>query len=59
MTDVTGFGLLGHGLELARGERVSLDINYKHIPFLSSGGSAGRSRIRDRRVGAQLGELWR
>ena len=35
MTDVTGFGLLGHGLELARGARVSLDIDYQHIPFLA------------------------
>jgi selenide,water dikinase len=35
MTDVTGFGLLGHGLELARGSGVSLDIDYEHIPFLT------------------------
>lgn len=34
MTDVTGFGLLGHGLEMARGSGVSLDIDYDHIPFL-------------------------
>ena len=58
MTDVTGFGLLGHGLELARGSGVSLDIAYERIPFSRAGGSAGRSRIRDRRVDAQLGELW-
>jgi selenide,water dikinase len=35
MTDVTGFGLLGHGLELARGGGVSLDIAYERIPFLA------------------------
>jgi selenide,water dikinase len=35
MTDVTGFGLLGHGLELARGGGVSLDIAYVRLPFLA------------------------
>ena len=34
MTDVTGFGLLGHSLEVARGSGVSLDIDYQRIPFL-------------------------
>ncbi|MEJ0092048.1 MAG: selenide, water dikinase SelD [Methylocella sp.] len=34
MTDVTGFGLLGHGLEMARGAGVGLDISYERIPFL-------------------------
>jgi selenide, water dikinase len=35
MTDVTGFGLLGHSLELARGGGVSLNMNYERIPFLT------------------------
>jgi selenide,water dikinase len=35
VTDVTGFGLLGHGLELARGGGVGLDIRYDDIPFLT------------------------
>jgi selenide,water dikinase len=35
VTDVTGFGLLGHGLELARGGGVSLDVEYGRIPFLA------------------------
>jgi selenide, water dikinase len=35
VTDVTGFGLLGHGLEIARGGGVSLDIEYARIPFLA------------------------
>jgi selenide,water dikinase len=39
MTDVTGFGLLGHSLELARGSGVSLKISYERIPFLSHAGT--------------------
>ena len=35
MTDVTGFGLLGHSLEMARGGGVSLDVGYARIPFLA------------------------
>ncbi len=35
VTDVTGFGLLGHGLELARGGGVRLDVSYERVPFLS------------------------
>ncbi|EPE96690.1 selenide, water dikinase SelD [Rhizobium grahamii] len=35
ITDVTGFGILGHGLEMARASGVSLTINVKDIPFLS------------------------
>jgi selenide,water dikinase len=35
MTDVTGFGLLGHSLELARGAGASLEISYARIPFLA------------------------
>jgi selenide,water dikinase len=34
MTDVTGFGLLGHSLELARGGGVTLNIDYQRVPFL-------------------------
>ncbi|HET6609747.1 MAG TPA: selenide, water dikinase SelD [Rhodopila sp.] len=35
MTDVTGFGLLGHGLEMARASGVTLRISAKAVPFLS------------------------
>jgi selenide,water dikinase len=35
ITDVTGFGLVGHALEMARGSRVTLKIDYERIPFLS------------------------
>ena len=34
-TDVTGFALLGHGLELANASRVGLRLHFERIPFLS------------------------
>ena len=34
MTDVTGFGLLGHALELARGADVSVQIDMSKVPLL-------------------------
>ncbi len=35
LTDVTGFGLLGHGLELARGSRLTARIEYSKLPVLT------------------------
>ncbi len=35
ITDVTGFGVLGHALEVARGSGVSIDIAFDQIPLLS------------------------
>jgi selenide, water dikinase len=35
VTDVTGFGLLGHAFEMASGSDVSLHISYESIPQLS------------------------
>ena len=32
-TDVTGFGILGHTLELARGSDVQIDLIYQNLPF--------------------------
>jgi selenide,water dikinase len=34
MTDVTGFGLLGHGLEMARGSNATLVLDLRALPFL-------------------------
>ena len=34
MTDVTGFGLLGHTLEMARGSRKTITIQARNLPFL-------------------------
>jgi selenide,water dikinase len=39
MTDVTGFGLLGHGLEMARASGLTLDIAYDCVPFLAGAGN--------------------
>jgi selenide,water dikinase len=35
MTDVTGFGLLGHALEMARGSNLALIVHADELPFLS------------------------
>ncbi|MDB5742913.1 MAG: selenophosphate synthase [Polaromonas sp.] len=34
MTDVTGFGLLGHGLELARGAGLKMQLQLDQVPLL-------------------------
>ncbi|MDB5875235.1 MAG: selD [Ramlibacter sp.] len=34
LTDVTGFGLAGHALELARGARLPLRIDWSRVPLL-------------------------
>lgn len=35
LTDVTGFGLAGHALELARGARCDLQIDWSAVPLLN------------------------
>ena len=35
LTDVTGFGLAGHTLELARGSNLTAQINWSNVPLLS------------------------
>ena len=34
LTDVTGFGLAGHGLEMARGARCDVHIEWQSVPLL-------------------------
>ena len=36
MTDVTGFGLLGHLVEMCEGSGTSAEINYKDVPVISA-----------------------
>ena len=57
ITDVTGFGLLGHALEMARGSNLTLTIRAGDVPMLTRGGAAGAARLRHRRLASQLGQL--
>jgi selenide, water dikinase len=41
-TDITGYGLLGHGLEMAQASGVGLTIDFDRLPFLR--GAAGYAR---------------
>jgi selenide,water dikinase len=36
VTDVTGFGLLGHALGMARGSNVALTVRFDDLPFLAA-----------------------
>ncbi len=36
MTDVTGFGLIGHLIEMADGSNLTAELNYKSIPKIDS-----------------------
>jgi selenide,water dikinase len=70
LTDVTGFGLLGHTLEIAKGSGAAARIDWKSVPLLEHAmefaregimtGASGRnwsgygSRVK---LGAQLGEV--
>ena len=65
MTDVTGFGLLGHLTEMAEGSGLSAEINFKNIPLITPSifeyiaqGSVpgGTNRNRDS-YGNKIGEL--
>jgi selenide,water dikinase len=35
-TDITGYGLLGHGWEIAQASQVGLQIDYQKVPLLSA-----------------------
>ncbi len=42
VTDVTGFGLLGHALEMAAGSGVSLEMNHARMDYLPGAAEAAR-----------------
>ena len=35
-TDITGFGLLGHSLEMAKGSGVGIHLNFRKLPFYAN-----------------------
>jgi selenide,water dikinase len=37
-TDITGFGLIGHGIEMAEASEVDLEIRLEQVPFFSGAG---------------------
>ena len=43
MTDVTGFGILGHGLEMARGSRLKLALRNDSLPLLPRAAELARA----------------
>ncbi|MGC2786794.1 MAG: selenide, water dikinase SelD [Roseiarcus sp.] len=43
MTDVTGFGLLGHGLEMARGAGVTVHLRLDDVPLLTQAETLSRA----------------
>lgn len=45
VTDVTGFGLLGHGSEMARGSDVSFEISFSQVPLLSGANELARNGV--------------
>ena len=57
MTDVTGFGLLGHLLEICRGSKLGARLSLSNIPFLDNVHALGRSRRHHWRLGPQLGVI--
>jgi len=46
VTDVTGFGLLGHGLEMARGSNLTVEIEAAAAPLLDGVETLARGGIR-------------
>jgi selenide, water dikinase len=45
VTDVTGFGLLGHASEIARGSDVSFEISYTKVPVLEGALELARNGV--------------
>ncbi|MGN6097715.1 MAG: selenide, water dikinase SelD [Bosea sp. (in: a-proteobacteria)] len=59
VTDVTGFGILGHGLEMARGSGATVRLRLADLPFLSQAerlAGAGRVTGASHRNWASYGE---
>jgi selenide,water dikinase len=42
ITDVTGFGILGHAMEMARGSQLAIEIRADDVPLLSAAAALAR-----------------
>jgi selenide, water dikinase len=54
ITDVTGFGLAGHALELARGSRLAVQVNWSGVPLIAG----ARDLAKDGFVTGASGRNW-
>jgi selenide, water dikinase len=54
ITDVTGFGILGHGLEMARGSGLTVKIGMNDLPFLTQ----AEALARDGNITGASGRNW-
>ena len=54
MTDVTGFGLMGHLMEICRGSALTATVRADDVPLLSSAASLARDGVK---IGAAR-EIW-
>jgi selenide,water dikinase len=59
LTDVTGFGLAGHALELARGAKCDVRIDWSAVPLLGGVRALAQSGFVTGASGSQLGRLRR
>ena len=59
LTDVTGYGLLGHLLEICRGSKLAARVRVRRACRSYRSAAPRRSGLRDRRVGPELDELRR
>ena len=46
VTDITGFGLLGHALEMARGSSVRIVLRWSHTPLLTGAWALAEAGVR-------------
>lgn len=59
MTDLTGFGLLGHALEMVRGSGLGLDIDFAALPLLPGAAELAGAGIRTGASGRNWGSFGR
>ena len=57
LTDVTGFGILGHGLEVARASGVRIRLSLADLPLLAGAAELAQAGFATGASGAELDEL--